>query len=129
MDKWQTQNEFWNSFDIPAYDDQTSFTAKDSPAYPHITYQSFGGHLGDGATVTASLWYKSASWGGIKQKADEIERFLVENAPYTVKMADGYFWFKAPANGNFAQPASSGSDDEQIKRIILTVEAECLTRF
>ena len=56
MNKWQTQQAFWGSFGIPAYDDQTVFTEGELPAYPHITYESFGGNMGQETQVSVSLW-------------------------------------------------------------------------
>lgn len=134
MDKWQTQNAFWNSFGLPAYDEQTYFTQRRSaeetlPAYPHITYQSFGGRLGEVATLSASLWYRSETWAEIKQKSDEIARYIGEHTPLSIGMDNGYLWIKLPDPAPFAQPMASGSDDELIKRLVLTVEAECLAKY
>ena len=129
MDKWQTQDAFWNSFGIPAYDEQTFFTQGTVASYPHITYQSFGGRLGQEATLSASLWYKSDSWADVKKKADEIQKVIAENEPMVMKMEGGYLWVKIPEFTPFAQPLGSGDDDEKIKRIVLTVEAECLSAF
>lgn len=126
MDKWQAQQAFWESFGLPAYDDQTAFTEGDLPAYPHITYQSFGGSMGETATITASLWYKDVSWVAIKKKSDEIHRFIADNAPLAIKTDEGYLWIRE-GTAPFAQPADSGND--QIKRIVLTVGAESLSRY
>ena len=126
MDKWQTQDAFWNSFRIPAYDEQTTFTKGDAPSYPHITYQSFGGRMGQIATLSASLWYKSASWADIKKKADEIEKYITEHEPLAIRMSGGYLWIRLP-DTPFAQPMAA--EDNETKRILLTVEAECLSAY
>lgn len=128
MDKWLAQREFWTSFGIPAYDEQATFTKGEAPAFPHITYQSFGGRIGQTATLSASLWYRELTWAGVMQKADEILKYLAENEPLTIKTDNGYVWFKVPENTPFAQPMRDDEDD-QIKRIVLTVEAECLSAF
>ena len=69
MDKWQTQQAFWESFGIPAYDEQTVFTKDDRPAYPHIKYESFGGNLGQEATLSASVYYRGTRMSEVKNKA------------------------------------------------------------
>jgi hypothetical protein len=125
--RWEAEQAFWGSFGIPAYDDQTTFEEDEEPSFPHLTYQSFGGCMGQTATLTASLWYKDTGWSAIKAKADEIHKYITENAPLTIKLDEGYLWIKSPELTPFAQPAMSG--DEQIKRIVLTFEAESLTKY
>lgn len=127
MDKWQGQQQFWESFGIPAYDEQHVFTEEDREDLPHLVYQSFGGNIGQTATLSASLWYKGASMAPIKRKATEIEQYIRERQPLCVKINGGYLWVKVPETIPFAQPA--GSDNDNLLRIILTVEAESLTAF
>lgn len=126
MDRWQTQQAFWSSFGLPAYDEQTTFDEGTLPAYPHITYESASGIIGQTLNISASLWYRSDSWEEIKKKADEILASIVEmRGP--LKIDGGFFWIRIPESTRFAQPMASGSSDEKIKRIYLTVEAESLT--
>ena len=131
MDKWQAQQAFWSSFGIPAYDEQSIFTKGDQPdrrpEFPHIRYQSFGGNLEQTATLSASLWYRGTEMAQIKRKATEIERFLKENEPYRIKVDGGYLWIRVPTSIPFAQPM--GTDEDNLLRIVLTVEAESLTAF
>ena len=129
MDKWQAQQKFWSSFGLPAYDEQTVFTKKEDgqPDLPHIRYESFGGNIGQQATLSASLWYRDTSMVAIKRKASEIERYIKEREPFTIPIDDGYLWIKVPESIPFAQPL--GSDSDNVLRIVLTVEAECLTAF
>ena len=63
----------------------------------------------------------------IKRKATEIERFLKENEPYRIKVDGGYLWIRVPTSIPFAQPM--GTDEDNLLRIVLTVEAESLTAF
>ena len=79
MDSWQALNDFWSRFNVPAYDEQTVFDERYSPAYPHITYESAAGTNGNTELLTASLWdmvdptEQTASWSWLKQKAEEIK--------------------------------------------------------
>lgn len=127
MDKWQTLQAFWESFGLPAYDDQAAFADGDAPAYPHISYESFIGNLGQRASLSVHLWYRESSFKGIKQKAAEIEAYLEANRPVTIEMDGGYLWLSTPTGGQFAAPFPTGSDDSMVKRVRLSLEAEFLT--
>lgn len=85
--------------------------------------------MGQVATLSASLWYRSSSWRDIKAKASEIFRYIQENMPLAIPTDEGYLWIKTPATIPFAQPVATGSNDEMIKRIVLTIEAESLSRY
>lgn len=125
-DKWQIQDQFWNSFGIPAYDENSVFSQeKDQiPAYPHITYEAQNGVWNQNLSLSASLWYRSTSWREISQKADEILAYIKHGV--MLKVDQGYFWIKAPEGTPFAQRMGSDGDD-LIKRIYLSVNAEALT--
>ena len=127
MDKWQTLQSFWESFDIPAYDEQTTFTDGAEPSFPHITYEGTTGVFEQVLTLSASLWYKSSSWAEISQKADEIVRYITTHAPLTISTNGGYFWVKTPFGVPFSQRMDSGND--KIKRIVINIEAEYLTSY
>ena len=127
MDKWQALNAFWNSFGIPAYDEQTEFTEGDMPGFPHITYQSMGGVMDQVLPLSASIWYKSTSWAGISKKTDEILK-AIQNIKKPIPLSDGgYLWIHLSNSTPFAQRIDSGSEDENIKRMYLVIEAACLT--
>lgn len=123
MNKWQSQQQFWESFGLPAYDENTYFTKGERPAYPHITYQAISGVMGQIASVSASIWYKATSWADISQKADYILKQV--SGGRVVRVEGGFFWFKVPELTPFAQRVDSG--DEQIKRILISMEVESLT--
>lgn len=123
MDKWQAQDHFWNSFGIPAYDQNTEFTSGDQPSYPHITYEAQAGILEQPLALSASIWYRSGSWKEVSQKADEILKAI--KGGRVMSIDNGYLWFMVPDRTPFAQRVASG--DDAIKRILISVEAECLT--
>lgn len=126
MDKWQTLQQFWESFGLPAYDEQTTFTEGTMPNYPHITYEARIGIINQTVSLTASLWYRSDSWEAISKKADEILAYIV-NLRKPLQIDGGYFWVKIPETTPFAQRMASGSTDDKVKRIYLTAEAEYIT--
>lgn len=123
MDNWQVQDSFWNSFGIPAYDENTVFTGGTMPAYPHITYEAQNGIFEQELSLSASLWYRSNSWAEISQKADEILNRIKHGI--IIKTDNGYFWIKSPEGSPSAQRMSV-EGDSSIRRIVLMVNAEAL---
>ena len=126
MDNWQAQQAFWSGFSWPAYDDQTTFTEDDLPAYPHITYESVDGEFGGITTLAVHLWNRSESWAEIKRKAAEIKAALVGGGT-KLNTDTGQIWITIPDGISFAQPAPTGSDDELVQRIMINVSAEFLS--
>lgn len=123
-DRWQAQYNFWSSFDLPAYNENTTADANEVVPYPHLTYMPNASSFDVPFQTHASLWYKSESWKEISQKADQIEAYIGEGL--TLPIDDGIIWIKPPTSVPFAQPMSSGQENAQIKRIFLTVEIEII---
>lgn len=121
MDKWQAQHQFWSSFSIPAYEENS--VPKD-PTFPYITYQAVSGGFEAILTVSASIWTRTTSWTQADAKADEIERYIrsmgypeIDGGRYRVYIGDT----------TFAQSMGDPNDD-QIKRKLLTVNFEFLAQ-
>ena len=126
MDKWQAQQAFWESFGIPAYDENTYYDTKDVPSYPHLTYQAMAGVMGQIETVSANVWYYDSSWKAISNKVDEIlKQIIAMRTPIAID--GGYLWIRLNDLTPFAQRMASGTEDDMIKRVYLTVDVECLT--
>lgn len=124
MDKVQAIDEFWNSFGLPAFDENTVPPDEDL-TYPYITYNVSTDSLGNMIPLSASLWYRSTSWADITHKAEEIAQ-AVKTQRMPVKIDGGYVWFVGGTP--FAQRMSDPNDD-MIRRIYLNVSAEYLTAF
>lgn len=123
MDRWQAQQEFWSSFGIPAYDARTvDFNAE----MPYITYDAISSSIGSVKDINASLWYRTTSWAEISQKAIEIAQ-TIDEMPPSIAVDDGRIKFRVPEVSTFAQRASD--PDPNVRKIILTVEAEFLTKY
>lgn len=120
MDKSQALNEFWNSFDIPAYD---QYTVPDGTSMPYITYEEAVDAIGMDIPMTASIWYRSSKWSDISQKADEISRKI--SYGYYIKAIDGgYMVLK---RGNVFAQRMNDPDDPDIRRILISILVEFLT--
>lgn len=120
MDKSQALNEFWNSFDIPAYD---QYTVPDGTPMPYITYEEAVDAIGVDIPMTASIWYRDSSWQSISQKADEISA-KISYSYYIKTVTGGYMVVKR--NNVFAQRMSD-PDDPDVRRILISILVEFLT--
>ena len=119
MNQWTALNSFWNSFDIPAYDENT---VPDDATMPYVTYEASMGGLGDILSLSASLWYRTTSWAGISEKAKEIGDYIGGGA--SVLYDNGRLWITktTPFARRMNEP-----EDKNVRRIVLTVNAEFQT--
>ncbi len=123
-DKAQALYQFWSSFELPAYDENSVPTGRDASSYEYITYSVATDCIGYDVGLSASLWYRSSSWAEISRKAEEIAEKL-DNMP-PIPIVGGYLWLK---RGNpFAQRMSDPADD-MIRRIYINISAEYLTAY
>ena len=120
MDKEQALQKFWESFDIPAYDETS---VSDRSSFPYITYSVSTSSLDMPVTISASLWYRSTSWEAISKKKNEIAESIGVGGK-TIKIDDGYIWIKRGTP--FAQRMADPSDD-MVRRIYLSLDVEFLT--
>lgn len=132
MNKSQALNKFWNSFGLPAYDensvpeyvyDKNGNRVKLEP--PYITYSDVTDSLDREVALTASIWNRSTSWAFISEKADEIARVLGKYGHLSLPIDGGYLYmYKGSPFTN-----KMSDEDKTIKRIILNVTAEFLTAY
>ena len=120
MNKEQAIQSFWESFGLPAYDEQT---VPSDVTLPYITYSVATASLNEVVAMTASIWYKSTSWKNITDKKDEIARAIGPGGK-VVKLDSGYMWINR--NAPFAQRVSDETDDT-IRRYYLQLLVEFLT--
>lgn len=121
--KAATIYEFWNSFEMPAYEENSVPTGEDAPKFPYITYQLVTDSLGNEVAMSASIWYHSTSWVEANAKTDEVSRAIGLGG----KILDcdgGKIWIKRGTP--FAQNMGDESDN-LIKRKYLNITAEYLT--
>lgn len=124
MDKWQAQDQFWNSFGIPAYD-QT--TVSDDAEMPYITYNAVSSSLDAPVQVTASVWYYGKSWAAISKKVDEMAEQISSIPEPSIPINGGRLKIRLPKDMAFAQ--RMGEEDAFIRRMVINVEMEFLTAF
>ena len=119
----QAIHNFWSSFGLTAYDENS---VPDNAKLPYITYSVNVGDITSGTVTTqASLWYRSMSWKEITEKSEEIRNYLGIGG-VMIEHDDGAIWIK---RGNtFAQRSAAGSSesekDSSTRRVVLTVDID-----
>ena len=122
MDKFQALQFLWESFGLPAYDENTVPTVDSAPTLPYITYDAVTSNFGSTVALSGSLWYYGTSWSQITTKMLEIQSAIGRGGKM-IPMDDGALWIR---QGNpFAQRMSDPND--MIRRIYLNIEVEYLT--
>ena len=112
--------QFWNSFGLTAYEENS---VPDEATFPYITYQLVTDSFGREIMLTASLWYRSESWTAINAKTEEISQ-KISRGGKIISCDGGAIWLKR------GQPFSQNMGDESddlIKRKYLNVTAEFIT--
>ena len=119
----QAIHNFWSSFGLTAYDENS---VPDNSELPYITYAVNVGDITSGPVTTqASLWYRSMSWKEITEKSEEIRNHLGIGG-VMIEHDDGAIWIK---RGNtLAQRSAAGSSeseqDSSTRRVVLTVDID-----
>ena len=112
--------QFWNSFGLTAYEENTVPT---DATFPYITYQLVTDSFYREIPITASIWYRSESWTAINAKTEEISQ-KISRGGKIVSCDGGAIWLKR--GQPFAQSMGDESDD-LIKRKYLNITAEFMT--
>lgn len=112
--------QFWSSFGLTAYEENTVPTDAD---FPYVTYQLVTDSFDREVSATASLWYRSESWMAINSKTEEISQYIGTGGKI-IKCDGGRIWIKR--GQPFAQNMGDESDD-LIKRKYLNLTFEFLT--
>lgn len=112
--------QFWNSFGLTAYEENT---VPDNAVFPYVTYQLVTDSFDREIPLTASLWYRGESWTGINAKTEEISQ-KISRGGMVISCDGGAIWLKR--GQPFAQNMGDESDD-LIKRKYLNITAEFMT--
>ena len=116
IDKGQALYNFWATFGLPVYDEQT---VPDEAEPPYITYETITDSLGNSLPLTGSLWYRSNSWEDITKKAQQIANYIGQGG-VNLAYDGGSLWITRGAS--FAQRIADPNDDG-IRRIYININA------
>ncbi|MBO5701393.1 MAG: hypothetical protein J6S71_03035 [Clostridia bacterium] len=114
---------FWSSFNLTAYEENSVPTGNDAPTFPYITFSFSSDSFGDEVAMSASLWYRSSSWVECNAKTEEIST-RIGRGGVMLSCDGGAIWLKK--GQPFAQNMSDDSDS-MIKRKYLNLVAEFIT--
>lgn len=120
MTKASAIYQFWSSFGLTAYEENTVPT---DAAFPYVTYQLVTDSFDLEVSNSASLWYRSERWTDINAKTEEISAHIGLGGKI-IKCDGGRIWIKR--GQPFAQNMGDESDD-LIKRKYLNLTFEFLT--
>lgn len=115
MSRLTALQNFWESFGVPAYDENT---VPQNAGYPRITYEGNLDFFDSTVMASASVWVKSTRWDWISEKAEEIGTAIVEGA--TASYDGGFLWVKP------GQPFIQRMPDEDpdVRRVLINVVLE-----
>lgn len=131
MDKAQTLHSFWNSFTIPAYDENTvPSSAQTASDGMYIAYETALGNFPDTVLSAASIYEINAtSWAEIEAKATEISQYIGYGGVVKSFTDDdgtaGALWIK---RGSPFSQRMAGDNDTTL-RIYLNLEIDFLTTY
>lgn len=127
MDKGQALQVFWESFGIPAIDEQSSYDQatldKLGIGRRYITYEVGSGNISSNQILAGSLWYRETTWENITRKADQIASF-VGYGGRTYKIDGGYLKIMLPQGQIYRRVLDP---DTSYRRIIFNIEVAYLT--
>lgn len=121
MNNEQALYNFWSSFNVPAFEENS---VPSGTEFPYITYEFLQSSFLNGEVIqTVSLWYRSTSWKEISEKKDEISKAIGISGKI-LKVDDGIMFLK---KGNPFATATGDTEDDKIKRYLLNIEIEYIT--
>lgn len=118
----QALYNFYASFGLEAYEENTVPTGSGAAPLPRITYSVAMGEIGAHTALYADLWYRGTSWSEPGAKAREIHERLGRGG-VMLPCDGGAIWLQR------GQPYANYMGDEAddtIRRVHLNITAEFL---
>ena len=123
MDKAQAIHNFWSSFGLTAFDENSAYDSQIELPDKYITYEVQTSNIEGSVALTASLWYHSTSWEQISKKADEIAAYIGYGGRVLPLSGKEYMWVKL--GSPFSQRMAVEQDS--IRRIVINISVDFLT--
>ena len=124
MDKAQAIHNFWSSFGLPAYDENT---VPDDAPERYITYNVSTDSIGNVVNLYGNIWdLDTTSWEFVSQKAEQIAEFIETKYPISYGIENGRLYLSKGTP--FAQRMGDPSSD-RVRRMYINIQAEFLTAF
>lgn len=130
MNKEQAITEFWNSFGIPAFDENTPPDNPERKNFPYITFNVTTGNMGQVINLGAKIWYRSASWRDVTLKKEEIGQYIADK-PFgkghkLIIFDKGFIHIDS---NSFSASRQTDPDDEAIKAYVINMQVEFLSAY
>ena len=129
IDKEQAIYQFWSSFDIPAYEENSVPTYEEGTGYeelsfPYITYTVSTDSIGNVVLLSGRIMFRSSSWEAADKVAAQIAESLEGHK--VIKIDGGYVYLVkgSPFAQNMKDP-----EDASVRIKIINVLAEFLTAY
>lgn len=128
MDKIAAIQSFLSQF-LPAYEENSIYSAPTKPAFPYITYEGIFSRFNDdpyaSTYMTFTTWYREASRINSIRKTAEISAAIPRNG-LRIPVDDGIIVITA-ASDPFGSPQPEPSDD-LVKRMVHTLGITFFTK-
>lgn len=123
MTKTAALHNFYSSFGLTAYEENSVPTGDDTPEYPYLTYNVITDSFGGEVALNCSLWYRGYSWLKANAKAEEISAAIGMGGKM-LPCDGGAIWIKrgSPFSQNMGDPS-----DDLVKRKYINLTAEFFT--
>ena len=127
MTREQAIFDFWNSFNIPAFEENSVPTGEDAPSYPYITYQLVIDNFGSQVQTSASVYDRDkdnySALFHVLEKTAEIRK-KISRGGIMLAFDSGAVWLKP--NTPFSQ-IMGDSEDNAVRRAYLNMTAEFIS--
>ena len=127
MTREQAIFNFWNSFNIPAFEETSVPTGENAPTYPYITYRLVIDNFGSQVQTSASVYDRDkdnySALFQVLQKTAEIRR-KISRGGIMLAFDSGVVWLKP--NTPFSQ-IMGDSEDNAVRRAYLNMTAEFIS--
>lgn len=127
MTREQAIFDFWNSFNIPAFEENSVPTGENAPAYPYITYQLVIDNFGSQVQTSASVYDRDkdnySALFHVLEKTAEIRK-KISRGGIMLAFDSGVVWLKP--NTPFSQ-IMGDSEDNAVRRAYLNMTAEFIS--
>lgn len=118
-DKFKAIQDFWSSFGLQAYDENSVPSGDSAPLFPYITYSLSYDTFDHPVSMVVNIWTRSSSWSTAFNKFAEVEKVI--GAGKYIECDGGAILLR------FGSPIMNrlGNDnDDLIRRLLINVDAE-----
>lgn len=122
MDSQQALDNWWNSFQWRAFEENTVPDDALSTYGHYLTYTAGTSEFERPMMLSVSAWERSTSWAGTVNKASEIEAAIGLGGT-VIPFDGGKIWMKRGSPFSQRMP----DEDDTVRRVYMNIEVEYFT--